>query len=282
VTLRSVLVLGALLAGCPTAPDPEVTLDDDDSTEDPPLPIPGSLDTSELPDGRVGDPYAGRLRIADYDGPVVFSGGPLPPGLSLAADGSVTGLPIDYGLFDFFVVAEGMDGVLDTRGRTIMRIRPPQADGPFLGFARTYPLGLWRDLGLLRDPWLRVAAEGGGPHGVFVLEPGAYEGGPDGEATAGLGDDVLTTPLGLDEVEVLVGEFEFTEEVDPAGGSYPSGHYNEGSAATWEPQTASFVAGSDTGRLPVEIRHPELGSAFFDLYVLAPSWCPSGSDLVCE
>ncbi|GEM_PF-3314488 len=269
------LLLAVLAAACPTP-----TEDDDSATPEPtPAPGPGRLDTSEVGEARVGEAYEGRLAVAEYDGSVRYTPGILPDGLELTEDGLLHGTPTRFGFYEFSVVATDLDGLADFTGRVALRVRPPLATRPFLGFARPHVNNAWLDYGLLRDPWLRVSA---GDPAVFVLEPGIYTAGPDGEDTAGLGDDELVEALGLDEVTVEVGDFVPTPDVDPSPPSYPSGHYAEGDPLVWDPVAGRITAGVDTGETAFVLRHPEHPDVSFRVAVLPPDWCPSEVATSCE
>ncbi len=265
-------LLVALLAGACATGD-----DDDSATPEPtPAPGPGRLDTSGVGDARVGEPYAATLAVADYDGPVTFTPTGLPPGLSLAEDGEFSGIPERFGIYQATVVASGMEGVRDFTGRLVVQVRPALADGPFLGFARTYLNNAWFDTGVLRDPWVRVG------DGVFVLQPGIYTAGPDGEATAGLRDDELVEALDPGDVTVEVGEFVPTPDVEPSPPDNPSGHFAEGDPPAWDPLTGTVTAGADAGAATYVLRHPDHDDVAFRVAVLPPDWCPSDRGTACE
>jgi virginiamycin B lyase len=67
-----------------------------------------------LPEGRVGSPYSGRLQASGGSPPYAWSvaGGSFPPGLTLNADGTVTGAPTSPAIFNFTVQ------VMDSRSQT--------------------------------------------------------------------------------------------------------------------------------------------------------------------
>jgi hypothetical protein len=267
-----------VVSGCPTDDDDDA-LDDDDAE---PTPRAGDLDTSGLPDGRVDRAYSGRVSVVDYDGPIEFTSSSLPDGLEMTPGGSFFGTPTAYGEFELTIVAAGMDGVRDFTDRLRLRILPAWATAPFLGIEHPHLNNLWAQERLFRDPWMRISGGGEDDAQVFVLVPGVYEGGPDGEATGGLGDDVLISQLGLDEVEVVLGEFDYTPFVVPRPPSYPSGHYNEWDPPTYDAGSGGITAGSDTGTLPVEISHPQYGTLLLRVVVAPPDWCPQGGEALCE
>ncbi len=63
------------------------------------------LSTTTLPDGNVDEPYQAALDVGGGEPPVAFSriegAGDLPPGLTLASDGQITGTPTEPGVFAF-------------------------------------------------------------------------------------------------------------------------------------------------------------------------------------
>ena len=66
------------------------------------------ISPDQLPDGQVGDAYSAAITAtgglgAPYTFTLDGSSGPLPPGLSLAADGTITGTPTQAGTFPFTV-----------------------------------------------------------------------------------------------------------------------------------------------------------------------------------
>ena len=263
--------------GCPTTDDDDFATDDDEAT-----PRRGSLDTSGLADGRVSLPYSGRVAVIDYDGPALFISETLPEGLRMTPGGSVFGTPTRFGSFDVRVVVSEMEGVQDLSWPIALRILPAEATAPFLGIEHPHLNNLWRDHRLLRDPWVRVAGGGSADAQVFVLRPGIYEGGPDGEATGGLGDDALIATLELDEIDVEMGEFVYTPAADARPPSYPSGHYNEWDPVVYDPVLGTLTAGTDTGVAEVRITNRQYGELLLRVAVVAPDWCPQGTEDLCE
>jgi hypothetical protein len=67
-----------------------------------------SVTTERLPDGRVGQSYAASLEANCKGGDVLWSrtAGSLPPGISLAQDGRLSGTPTLAGTFTLTVLAE--------------------------------------------------------------------------------------------------------------------------------------------------------------------------------
>jgi large repetitive protein len=71
---------------------------------------PPTITTSALPDATAGVAYSAQLMESDGDPPITWklNGGPLPPGLTLSADGVVSGTPTEAGTFAF------VPGVVDS------------------------------------------------------------------------------------------------------------------------------------------------------------------------
>jgi hypothetical protein len=81
--------------------------------------------TPSLPDGNINQPYTAPALQAS--GATVSSwslaGGTLPPGLTLAPNGVISGTPTQSGTFNFTVQANG-SGTSDTRGLSIFVLAP--------------------------------------------------------------------------------------------------------------------------------------------------------------
>ena len=77
------------------------------------------IETVRLPDGGVNIPYLARLEESSACGNGVWAlaSGTMPPGVSLFADGRVSGTPNTAGTFSF-TVAFQEGGVADSPGRT--------------------------------------------------------------------------------------------------------------------------------------------------------------------
>ena len=77
------------------------------------------ITTTALPDGTVGSPYSASLAGTTPNTPLTWSGSGLPPGLTLAPDGSISGTPTTPGTFGFTVTATDSTGATATRELTI-------------------------------------------------------------------------------------------------------------------------------------------------------------------
>ena len=125
------------------------------------------------PDGVVGDAYSFELEATGYPVPAWSSIGNLPPGLTLAANGELTGTPTLAGSFTFFVVATNSVG-FDYVEVTVVISPAPEApvitvynapDGVpgtaynFTFEATGYPVPVWSYTGSL-PLGLTLAADG--------------------------------------------------------------------------------------------------------------------------
>ncbi len=144
-----------------------------------------------------------------------------------------------------------------------------------LGYVHDQETVLTIDYDIQTDMWVRVAEGGEAGQDSFELRPGLYSAGPNGLYEQGRNDDVLVESLDISEVTVTEGPWAESEEVDPNGPSYPSGHYNEGDPTVYA-GGGIFQAGVDTGNLPVTISHPDHDSIETNVQVLPPDWYPLG------
>jgi len=81
--------------------------------------------TPSLPDANINQPYTAPALAASGDtvNSWTIAGGALPPGLTLAPSGVISGTPTQSGSFNFSVQANG-NGTSDTRGLSIFVIAP--------------------------------------------------------------------------------------------------------------------------------------------------------------
>jgi hypothetical protein len=103
---------------------------------------PAAAFTSQAPpNGVVGDPYAFTF-IAGGDASITFAllSGTLPPGLSLATNGALSGTPTTAGTYAFVVRASGAGSAAD-QGVTVV-IAPAPTAGPTTGTPTTSGTGL--------------------------------------------------------------------------------------------------------------------------------------------
>jgi len=85
-----------------------------------------AIATVALPDGRAGTPYSQALAASGGKSPYSFSirSGALPPGLTLGADGRITGTPAEPGGFAFTVQAADSAGAKCSRAFTLQVAMP--------------------------------------------------------------------------------------------------------------------------------------------------------------
>ena len=89
-------------------------------------PVPVVIVTEKLGDGRVDAPYTASVAAAGGLPPYTFSvlSGSLPPGVSLAANGVLSGVPTQVGSFSFGIQATDQNGEKGNRSFSIT-IQPP-------------------------------------------------------------------------------------------------------------------------------------------------------------
>ena len=88
---------------------------------------PVCVTTTTLPDGTVTVPYSAKLTAVGGTAPYTWSvvSGSLPPGLALAANGTVSGTPTKAGTYDFTVKVTDAKGQTATQALTIVITSPP-------------------------------------------------------------------------------------------------------------------------------------------------------------
>ena len=89
---------------------------------------PVCVTTTTLPDGTVKVPYSAKLTAVGGTAPYTWSrvSGSLPPGLALAANGTVSGTPTKEGIYDFTVKVTDAKGETATQALTIVISAPPR------------------------------------------------------------------------------------------------------------------------------------------------------------
>jgi hypothetical protein len=104
---------------------------------------PLSVNAVNLPGGVVGTAYGASVGAAGGQAPYTFSvtQGELPPGISLAADGSLAGTPTAAGGFGFTVQAADVIGNRATRAFSITIALPPVPPISFVGAPPTIQTG---------------------------------------------------------------------------------------------------------------------------------------------
>ena len=220
-----------------------------------------TIDTSDLGDAEVLVAYSGRLRLSDFYGETQWTlvSGDLPSGLGLGSDGSVTGTPTWVGRFSFTVQVTGdsLDGVDGEAEIGVIIGGAPVA----LGYDRDQTTSLTEDNGLMWDMWLRLD-EAGEDQWSYTFDPGLYHAGADGVHNGGRGDDIRVGDVPIDEVEVVVGEWQAIDDAEDSPPEYQG--------------MGTFQAGTDTGESDVQLEHTEYGTVDTRIFVTAPDWCPMG------
>ncbi len=164
--MRGLWIIVALgLVGCsPTAGElpiePIVGDDDDDGPAPGPKCTLFDLDDTELPSAVEGADYEGRVLVEGYDGPAVFTiaQGTLPPGLTMADDGEVSGRATALGTWDLWIRAREMT-IEDAFGCVQLRVTDLPKDA-FLGYVHDQRTYLTDNEGVQQDLWLRIAQGG--------------------------------------------------------------------------------------------------------------------------
>ena len=84
-----------------------------------------TVSTASLPDANINQPYTAPALVASGDtvNSWTLAGGALPPGLTLAANGVISGTPSQSGSFGFTVQANG-NGTSDTKQLSIFVLAP--------------------------------------------------------------------------------------------------------------------------------------------------------------
>jgi hypothetical protein len=144
------------------------------TVETPDAPV---ITTTALPDGAVGAAYSTTVAGTTSNPPITWSvtGGSLPPGLTMASDGTISGTPTAEGAFTFTVTATDAVPLTATRDFTIT----------------VGPAGLVADLVGLVDPATGIWSLRGAAGGVTTF----YYGNPGDVPFAGDWDcDGVDTP----------------------------------------------------------------------------------------
>ncbi|WP_234328043.1 putative Ig domain-containing protein, partial [Streptomyces sp. NRRL F-2664] len=85
---------------------------------------------SPLPNATVGQPYSAVIETVGGTGQAAFTvtGGTLPPGLALAADGTLSGTPTTAGTYTFTVTATDPNPQVPTASKTFtLTVNPAPA-----------------------------------------------------------------------------------------------------------------------------------------------------------
>ncbi|SDD45828.1 Calx-beta domain-containing protein [Aquimonas voraii] len=161
-----------------------------------------TLQPSTLPNGTGSAPYSAQLTATGGNAPYSFSlsAGALPPGVTLATDGAISGTPTAAGTFNF--TASVTDSTSGTPG-TVTRAYTVEVLVPTIGISTTVPT-IWT---LNRPFSLQLQGSGGAFPYTFAVASGALPAG------------VTLSPSGLlSGIPNIAGNYTFTVSVTDANG----------------------------------------------------------------
>jgi Putative Ig domain len=229
--LASILVLAATLVVAAVAPAGGIS-------DEPCMNVAGE-NTNTCPPGKVGAPYS--LRFVEQDGSGCgpgrqtfhFDSGELPPELTLAPDGTLSGVPIDAGTFQFYV-----------------EMREPQDDPTHCAGKRTqkqFTLRICDQLGVVSSPAPPPRAEVRVPFRMTLSSCG------------GVGTLVWTLSTG-----VLPAGLTLRADGSIAGAPKAAGTYRFGVTATDVRWRVASYAGTVSVARSLRIRTPRIPPARVD------------------
>jgi len=219
-----------------------------------------SIDDSALGVAQLYDDYAGRVTVEGYGGTQTWAvaSGSLPPGLTLGADGVITGAPTYLGTFPFEVRVSG-ELLGELEGTVSVTVVPGLADVQ-LGWVRDQTTRLTDVGNRMWDPWTRLDGAGGDYTEVTLLF-GLYDAGADGINRNGRGDDELVGEVDSTQVGIELGSWA-PVDADGAGIEYIG--------------DATFRAGEGTGEAPLTLELEGFEVVQTRIMVTAPDWCLEG------
>lgn len=242
------------------------------------------IDTSGVPVTALYDtPYSGQFAIVDYDGDVEFQlvGGALPDGLELSDSGSISGTPEWIATSTFDVRASDMEGRDDAIATVTMTVGPNDdvvANG-FLGILHDQLNNFHEEtswahpFGYMIEPWVRVRGGGIPDMSDYTIQPRLYLPGPDGVNDGGFRDDIMVGEVPRGEITWNAGAFEATEGVSP---DQPPDKVHTPDGDPTVVASGVVAAGSDAGKLSLELNHPTYGTHATEVNVVPPDWCARG------
>lgn len=181
------------------------------------LPIRLTLQPTTLPDGIQGEAYNQQLSVTGNINRVNFAlaSGSLPPGITLASNGRLSGAPQATGMFDFVVIATQRNsptyGAQHYQLEIVTDVPPPQGGGQTTRFtvdARqqwqatgvSVPAGQRAAIRYVSGQWSVSPGTGTvGPEGArgYTAKPGySLPGSPEGMLVAKIGENGTPFPVG--------------------------------------------------------------------------------------
>ena len=232
----------------------------------------------DLPVAVVAESYQGTVEAERAKPPISHAlyDGEFPPGLALAEDGTVAGVPMGYGIYEFQVLA------IDDNDRWVLAtlhlevgaddgqvyLGPVLEDDELNGICLDgYTDGSGDVHQLMCQPWVRIAGAGMAGQSERPLHAAAFWVGEDGEPEGGLGDDVLLRDLEPLEVAWSFEPGEFLPEAIEADPNSP--------VDTGVDANGLLTAGESTGPGTVHLDHDRYGAGEFEVLVVPPDFCPA-------
>jgi len=252
------------LGGCPTKEpvddDTSAADDDDDTTDDPDtLQVP-----SDLPDAGVHQRYEETLIPPDFHLPPLtwtHTGGNLPAGLTLQANGDVEGVATELGASTFQARVEDSEGRIG-EGPVALEVVLDE-DALFTGVWIEQPQEICVNLDLLCAPFARITGTGE-PWHSWALVPARFHTGPDGQPDGGFDDDVLWELL--DPSGVAWDWIPLEDLAEDGSTLYPEDTVIDGDGV--------LLAGELTGRGRIEITPQDHAAGTAIGFITPPDWCP--------
>jgi hypothetical protein len=232
----------------------------------------------DLPVAVVAESYEGIVVAERAKPPISYAlyEGELPAGLTLAEDGSLAGVPLGYGSYEFDVLA------VDDNDRWVVAtlhldieaddgqvyLGPVLADDELNAICLDgYADGNGDLHRLMCQPWVRIAGAGMAGQSERPLRVGAFWVGEDGEPEAGRGDDVLLRDLESLEVAWSFEPGEYPPEAIDAEPNSP--------VDTDVDASGLMTAGEATGPGTVHVEHSRYGTGEIEVLVVPPDFCPA-------
>jgi hypothetical protein len=272
VPLALAVVVGL---GCPSG-DPDPTPgDDDDFADDDDVAVPDELDFGFTIDITLGEDFTAQIRVPGFGGIVTFfhTGGELPGGLRVTANGVIEGAPTEVGEFLFSITATNMTipDIVDEATLVVLL-----SDLPLhLAVVHDRPTTLTKEeRNLQRDPWMRIQAEGDPAWTEITLDVAEFHPGANAENEGGWGDDIRMETVPIGECTITPGKWILPDDTDCNPDDRPP-HCVDDDPMTYEGK-GRFVTGDDTGHLEVHVDCGARGAVDIRVMAVPPGWCPLG------